>query len=106
MRIDRLLHHLRFVKSRGLAQAWIAEGHIRRNGQRVLDRDLAVGVGDVLTLPIGRAVRIIQILALPQRRGPATEARSHYRDLDDGASIAIAGADGRQIGHEEGNVQP
>jgi ribosome-associated heat shock protein Hsp15 len=81
MRIDRLLHQLRFAKSRGLAQAWIAEGHIRRNGQRVLDRDLQVGAGDVLTLPLGRSVRVIEILALPQRRGPASEARELYSQV-------------------------
>lgn len=106
MRIDRLLHHLRFVKSRGLAQAWIAQGHIRRNGRRVLDRDLPVNAGDVLTLPMGRTVRVIEILALPQRRGPASEAQEHYRDLDAGGLIAIAGAEGVRTGGEEGNAQP
>ena len=106
MRIDRLLHHLRFAKSRSLAQAWIAQGHIRRNGQRVLDRDLAVNAGDILTLPLGRAVRVIEILALPDRRGPASEARGLYRDLDAGGLIAIAGAKGVRTGEEEGNAQP
>jgi ribosome-associated heat shock protein Hsp15 len=82
MRIDRLLHQLRFAKSRGLAQAWIAEGHIRRNGQRVLDRDLQVGAGDVLTLPLRSRVLPIEILALPGWRGPAAEAQACYRPLD------------------------
>ena len=52
MRLDRLLFNLRFAKSRTLAQRWIAEGHIRRNGERVLRQDLGVTPGDVLTLPL------------------------------------------------------
>ena len=46
MRIDRLLFTLRFVRSRTLAQRWIAEGHIRRNGERVMRQDLEVAAGD------------------------------------------------------------
>lgn len=91
MRIDRLLWFLRFAKSRGLAQKWIGEGHIRRNGARVIRLDQPVATGDVLTLPLGRHVRVIEILALPARRGPAEEARACYRELDAGAAIAIAG---------------
>jgi ribosome-associated heat shock protein Hsp15 len=54
MRIDRLLYFLRFARSRALAQRWIAEGRIRRNGERVVRQDLAVAEGVVLTLPLRR----------------------------------------------------
>jgi ribosome-associated heat shock protein Hsp15 len=84
MRIDRLLFVLRFARSRTLAQRWIAEGHIRRNGERVTRQDLPVAVGDVLTLPLKRAVLVIELLALPERRGPTGEARACYRQLDAG----------------------
>jgi len=89
MRIDRLLHTLRFAKSRTLAQRWIAEGHIRRNSERVTRQDLDVAVGDVLTLPLRSKVLVIELLALPARRGPPTEARQCYRPLDAGAAKAI-----------------
>lgn len=79
-----LLCRLRFTKTRGGAQRKIAEAHIRCNGQRVTGRDHAIGVGDVLTLPMGRHVTVIEILALPERRGPAPEARACYRVLDAG----------------------
>ena len=92
MRIDRLLFNLRFAKSRTLAQRWIAEGHIRRNGERVVRQDLAVAVGDVLTLPLRSAVLVIELLALPARRGPGSEARACYRPLDAGGAKGIAGA--------------
>ena len=92
MRLDRLLFALRFAKSRTLAQRWIAEGHIRRNGTRVVRQDQAVIAGDVLTLPLARAVLVIELLSLPPRRGPPSEARMHYRALDAGRTNAIAGA--------------
>lgn len=91
MRIDRLLWFLRFAKSRGRAQKWVAEGHIRRNGARVERLDQQVCAGDVLTLPLTSHVRLIEILSLPARRGPAEEARACYRELDAGAAIAVAG---------------
>ena len=91
VRIDRLLFNLRFARSRALAQRWIAEGHIRCNGERVLRQDLALSPGDVLTLPLKREVLVIELLALPARRGPASEARACYRPLDGGRAKRIAG---------------
>jgi ribosome-associated heat shock protein Hsp15 len=84
MRLDLLLVRLRFAKSRGIAQKWIGEGHLRLNGRRVEKADAPVGPGAVLTLPGSGAARVIVIDALPQRRGPPAEARSHYRALDAG----------------------
>lgn len=108
MRIDRLLFFLRFARSRAAAQRWIAEGHIRHNGQRVLRQDLVVQPGDVLTLPLARHVLIIELLALPTRRGPAAEARECYRPLDGGRPMDLGGGDAREDNgarQEEGNVQ-
>lgn len=82
MRIDRALYYLRFFKTRGLAQKLLGEGHVRINGRRIERCSQDVGIGDVLTLPIGRNVQVIEILDLPSRRGPAAEAHSHYRALD------------------------
>ena len=107
MRLDRLLWFLRFARSRSLAQRWIAEGHIRRNGERVMRQDQSIAIGDVLTLPLRAKVLPIEILALPKRRGPAAEARACYRPLDaelDGSgAIAIAGG---ETAPEEGQAQP
>jgi ribosome-associated heat shock protein Hsp15 len=103
MRLDKLLHCLRFSRTRGAAQRWIAEGHIRRNGQRVLGNDQDIAPGDVLTLPLRSKVLAIEIVALPQRRGPPAEARTCYRPLD--AAGAIALADG-PIAPAKGPAQP
>lgn len=96
MRLDRLLYFLRFVKTRSAAQRMVAEGHLRLNGARAARQNSAVSIGDVLTLPLGRGVLVAEILALPARRGPASEAQSCYRALDAGQTMAIAGSRLRQ----------
>ena len=40
-----------------------------------------VSVGDVLTFPQARQVRVVRIERLGTRRGPAPEAQSLYTDL-------------------------
>jgi len=81
LRIDRLLWMLRLTKSRAAAQRLVAEGHIRLDGRRVTRPACCVHAGQILTLPLAPAVRVIEILGLPARRGPAEEARRHYREI-------------------------
>lgn len=82
MRVDRLLCYLRFVRTRSQAQKLIDEGHIRCNGERIIRHSHAVICADVLTLPLANSVKIVEILALPERRGPAADAQACYRCLD------------------------
>ena len=89
MRIDRYLFFIRLMKSRTLAQGLIDEGHVRIDGKRVEKPSEEVRVGSVIALPLHGKVRILRVLALPDRRGPATEARSCYEELGiDEASAA------------------
>ena len=81
MRIDRFLFFIRLVKSRTLAQAVIETGHVRIDGKRVEKPSEEVRVGSVVALPLRDQVRILRVLALPERRGPAPEARSCYEEL-------------------------
>lgn len=80
-RIDRLLWMLRLTRTRGAAQELVAEGHIRLNGRRVVRAAQAIGAGDVLTLPLGPTVHVVEIVTVPTRRGPAAEACTHYREI-------------------------
>jgi ribosome-associated heat shock protein Hsp15 len=82
LRIDRLLCYLRFVKTRSQAHQLVDEGHIRCNGTRVARISHEVANGDVLTIPLGNEVRIAEVLTLPDRRGPPSEAQACYRLLD------------------------
>ena len=81
MRIDRFLHCIRLVKSRSLAQALIDSGHVRIDGKRVEKPSEPVRVGSVIALPLREEVRVLRVLALPERRGPASEARLCYREI-------------------------
>jgi ribosome-associated heat shock protein Hsp15 len=90
MRIDKLLWFLRLAPSRSLAHDWVLEGHFRLNGRRIEKPSAPVGEGDVLTVPLHGGVRVIELIALPQRRGPALEARGCYRTLDERAANPIA----------------
>ena len=70
MRLDRYLHCIRLVKSRTLAQALIAAGHVRIDGKRVEKPSEEVRVGSVVAFPLRDKVRVLRVLGLPQRRGP------------------------------------
>lgn len=85
MRLDRYLFFIRLVKSRTLAQAVIEAGNIRIDGKRVAKTSEEVRVGSVVALPLHGQVRILRVLALPQRRGPASEARTCYEELGETA---------------------
>ena len=81
MRIDRYLHCIRLVKSRSLAQGVIDTGHVRIDGKRVIKASETVRVGSTIALPLRDRVRVLRVLALPERRGPAPEARACYEEL-------------------------
>ena len=81
MRIDRYLHCIRLVKSRTLAQGLIDTGHVRIDGKRIEKPSEPVKVGSTIALPLPDKVRIFRVLILPDRRGPAAEARACYEEL-------------------------
>ncbi len=83
IRIDRFLFFVRLAKSRTLAQAIVAEGRVRIDGRRALKPSDEVREGATVTLPLSGEVRVIRVLALPVRRGPASEARSCYEVIDE-----------------------
>ena len=81
MRIDRYLHCIRLVKSRTFAQAVIDSGYVRIDGRPVEKVSEEVRIGSVVALPLHGRVRILRVLSLPERRGPAPEARLCYEEL-------------------------
>ena len=89
MRLDRFLYFIRLVKSRTLAQVLIDTGHVRIDGKRVEKPSEAVRVGSVVALPLHGRTRILRVIAMPSRRGPAAEARTCYEEV--GVDEASAG---------------
>ncbi len=80
-RLDLWLWCARFMKSRGDCANWIASGGVRLNRQPTDKAHAKLRVGDVLTLPLRGGVRVVRVLALAERRGPASEARLLYDDI-------------------------
>jgi ribosome-associated heat shock protein Hsp15 len=82
LRLDKWLWFARFVKSRSLASKLVESGHMRVNGTPTGKAHYAVRVDDVLTFALGPHIRVIKVVALGTRRGPAPEAQMLYSDLD------------------------
>jgi ribosome-associated heat shock protein Hsp15 len=82
MRLDKWLWHARFFKTRSLAARYIETARCRIDG-RVVDKPHAnVAPGMVLTFALGSRVRVVRIVALGARRGPAPEAQALYDEID------------------------
>ena len=81
IRLDKWLWYARFFKTRGLSAKQVGAGHVRVNSEKVAKPAHSVGVGDVLTFSQGRDVRVVRIVAVGERRGPAPEAQALYDDL-------------------------
>jgi len=80
--VDKWLWYARFFKTRTLAATQVSGGHVRLNADKIHKPAQTVSVGDVLTFPQGRDIRVIQVDAIGTRRGPAPEAQELYTDLD------------------------
>jgi ribosome-associated heat shock protein Hsp15 len=80
-RLDKWLFHARFYRTRPMAQAAASAGKVRLNGSRVDKPGHAIKPGDILTLGRGAQVMAVRVLALAERRGPASDARNLYEIL-------------------------
>ena len=83
MRLDRFMFFVRLLKSRTLAQSLIEAGNVRMDGKRVAKMAEEVRLGSVISFALHGRVRVVQVLAVPSRRGPASEARTCYEELDE-----------------------
>ncbi len=83
VRVDIWLWRARFFKTRALATDYVSRKGIRitRHGQtRKSDKaGQKVLPGDVLTFYKAKTIETVEILAIGERRGPATEAQTLYR---------------------------
>ena len=89
IRLDKWLWYARFLKSRTSASKLCSGGNVRINSQRTLKAHSLVRVGDVLTFPQGNKIRVVQIIQLGKRRGPAAEAEELYSELESTESTEI-----------------
>jgi ribosome-associated heat shock protein Hsp15 len=69
------------MRQRSDCAALVAKGSIRINRQPTDKAHARLRIGDVLTVPVHGAVRVVRVAALAARRGPASEARLLYEEI-------------------------
>jgi ribosome-associated heat shock protein Hsp15 len=80
-RLDQWLWHARFFKTRTLATALCRKSKIRVDGAVQNKAAALIAPGQVLTFPKAGKIRVIKVLGLSTRRGPALVAATLYEDL-------------------------
>ena len=80
-RLDKWLWCGRFFKSRSLATKLLGSGKLRLSGKIITKSNQLVRPNDILTFPQGHLIRVIKVLFLAERRGPAKEAELLFEDL-------------------------
>jgi ribosome-associated heat shock protein Hsp15 len=84
LRIDRWLFYSRFFKTRSRATAAVTGGHVKLNNERATTGS-RVKRGDRIDLVRERLLYSLEVVEIPNRRGPATEAQACY--LEDEETI-------------------
>lgn len=80
-RLDKWLWCARFMKARSDCAGLVSEGAVRINRLPTDKAHARLRIGDVLTVAIRGDVRVLKVLALAARRGPAAEARTIYEEI-------------------------
>jgi ribosome-associated heat shock protein Hsp15 len=86
LRLDKWLWFTRFFKSRSQATDAVAGGLVHLNGERVKPAR-CVRVEDRLVITREQQRFEVIVTALPQRRGPAPEARQHYQETAESLAL-------------------
>lgn len=82
IRLDKWLWYARFLKSRTLASHLCVAGRVRINRKRIDKAHSPIKIGDILTFPQAKRIRVVRVVSLGVRRGPAIEAATLYEDLE------------------------
>ncbi len=96
IRIDKWLWAARFFKTRSLASEAVERGRVRVNGERCKPAR-ALKLGDLLDIDNGSTEWQVRVLALSDKRGPATVARQLYEDTPEGLQRQQENAERRRL---------
>ncbi len=69
------------MRARSDCAVLVSKGSIRINRQATDKPHARLRIGDVLTVPVHGGVRVVRVMALAARRGPAIEARRLYEEI-------------------------
>jgi ribosome-associated heat shock protein Hsp15 len=81
VRVDKWLWTARFFKTRSLAVEAIEGGKILLAGERVKPAKL-LQAGDVVSVRLGPYEHVVTVLAVSERRGPASVAATLYAETE------------------------
>jgi ribosome-associated heat shock protein Hsp15 len=97
MRVDKWLWAARLVKTRGLAAEAVRGGRVHVNGVAVKpSRELKAG--DRVEISLGQGVRkTVDVRALAERRGPASEAALLYDETPESIAAREQAATERRL---------
>lgn len=99
LRIDKWLWAARFYKTRSLASEEIDKGRVQVNGATVKPaRELKVG--DQVQLRTGPVTRIVTVLAISDKRGPAPVAATLYQETESSIAQRQQAAEQRRLAPE------
>jgi ribosome-associated heat shock protein Hsp15 len=91
MRLDKWLWAARFFKTRGLAQAAVAGGKVKLDGERAKPaKDIVPGAR--VAIRIGEFEWDVTVKAVTGQRGPAEKARQLYQEDDASRARRLAQA--------------
>ena len=80
-RIDKWLWFVRLARTRTAAQKLAVSGRVRVNRKKNSSASTMISPGDVLTVTMPNAIRVLKVVSPGTRRGPATQAAELYQDL-------------------------
>lgn len=82
MRLDKWLWAARFFKTRSLAADAVESGKVLMNDTRIKPARM-IRPGDRMDIRLGQYHFDVEVLALSNRRGPASEAQKLYCETDE-----------------------
>ena len=87
-RLDKWLWHTRFFKTRSQSSTAVTGGKVKVHGERVKPAH-RVRTGDRISISIDSRAIEIDVIALPERRGPASEAQACYVETPQSAARSV-----------------
>jgi ribosome-associated heat shock protein Hsp15 len=112
VRLDKWLWAARFFKTRSLATEAVAAGHVQAGGQRAKP-GRPVRIGDQLRVVKAGLIWEVEVVALAQRRGPASVAQGLYAETAQSAARRLAEIEARRssadpllVGHAAADAGP
>lgn len=87
LRIDKWLWYARFFKNRTTTAKIVSQGKVRLNGKRIVKPSIIVKKGDCLTFQQGNTLRVVRVLSLGCKRGPAAEAKLLYNEVKEAIAV-------------------